>query len=139
MTGPYSSKNKVSASFIIREFKHNYRKKNISICTLGPALISNYCLIKALMNYLRVRGNNPGPLSIQKSGFPVSRIQFDKILEKAIKFLGLDTRLYKTHSFHIGTATYLTSLGHSDDQIQCYAVWQMEIASIQMLHKYPVS
>lgn len=52
-------------------------------------------------------------LFIHLSGCPVSRYQAESVYNKAMKMLGLDTKIYKTHSIRIGTASNAYASGIS--------------------------
>lgn len=51
------------------------------------------------------------------SGCPVSRYQAESVINKAMRMLGLDTKIYKTHSFRIGTASNACASGMSQKDI----------------------
>ena len=49
----------------------------------------------------------------------VLHYQFSSVLHKALKFSGIETKTFKTHSFRIGAATHLYMSGISEQEIQC--------------------
>ncbi|XP_078340123.1 integrase/recombinase xerD homolog isoform X3 [Crassostrea virginica] len=109
------------ATVCFRKFKHN---------SAGPPKYITFshgnCKISALdaiLTYLRVRSNKPGPFFLSKSGLPVMRVCFDKILNKCLNSCGLDSNRYKGHSFRIGAATYAAEKGLSDAQIRSMGRW----------------
>lgn len=56
-------------------------------------------------------------LFIHLSGCPVSRYQAESVFNKAMKLLGLDTKIYKTHYIRIGTASNAYASGMSQKDI----------------------
>ena len=82
------------------------------------------CPVKALENYLKVRGLLPGPLFCNPAGEPVPRFSFSSQLYTCLNYLGLSTKSYKGHSFRIGAATAYASKGFSDSQIRTLGRWR---------------
>lgn len=110
---------KVSVTF--RHFKHNL--------TLSPHIVSfghsatAISAVQSISDYMRVRGANAGPLFCHVGGRSVSRLSFDRILHKALKFCNLDSTRYKGHSFIIGAATHAAQSNLSDSQIRALGRW----------------
>ena len=50
--------------------------------------------------------------------------QFSQMLKKAVSFVGLDTKTFKSHSLRIGCATYLYMKGKSEDEIKLMGRWK---------------
>lgn len=46
-----------------------------------------------------------GPFFCHINAKPLTKYQFTSLLHKAVKFIGLDTSIFKSHSFRIGGAT----------------------------------
>ena len=65
---------------------------------------TDLCPVRAMQQYLAVRGDAPGLLFSLKSGIPLQRSKFDKTLHLTVKTCGLQGR-YLGHSFRIGAAT----------------------------------
>ena len=59
-----------------------------------------------------------GQLFIHFGGNLLTRYQFTAILNKALKFIGIDSSRYKWHSFRIGAATMHFEMGFSSEIIQ---------------------
>ena len=76
------------------------------------------CPVKALLDYLRLRGQKEDPLFMWKDGLPLQKPQFNKLAVKlpAEKFAG--------HSFRIGAATTAASAGLEDSTIQTLGRWK---------------
>ena len=68
--------------------------------------------------YLQLRGTDPSPLIVFQDGPVVIKSFFASKLRKCLNFVGLDPSLYKSHSFRIGAAGLLASLGYTDSQIR---------------------
>ena len=106
----------------ICEFKHNLSKKPFEI-VLPRQTNSLICPVTALLEYFQLRGYYSGPLFCFPNLTPISRNFFVDNLKQALNFVGLQTSLYKSHSFRIGGASYYASLGLSDEQIRLLGRW----------------
>ena len=85
---------------------------------------SNFCPVRAITNFLQIRGSQPGPLFVHFNGGPLTRGQFSHILKKGIKVLGLPPAGFSPHSFRIGAATSAAMCGLSDDHIKALGRWK---------------
>lgn len=103
-----------------RSYKHNAGKPHYLEFSHGHTSTSP---VQALHDYLQVRKSNDGPLFVLPSGSPVSRNMFDKQLQSTLKFCGLDSSRYKSHSFRIGKATDCAQRGYSDAKIRLLGRW----------------
>lgn len=81
------------------------------------------CPVKAVETYLLCRTNVQGPLFSHKDGSVVTKSQFSAVLSKAVKCSYYVVNHYKTHSFRIGRATDLASLGYPSDVIKRLGRW----------------
>jgi hypothetical protein len=106
----------------IKHFKHNKAGRPVQI-VLSPQQQVQICPVAALTTYLQDRGSSPGPLFCFPDGNPISRNFFTSRLSNALKFVGMDVTLYKSHSFRIGGSSYYASLGFSDSQIRVMGRW----------------
>lgn len=89
---------------------------------------SDLCPVRALFNYLALRGKSPGPLFCYPPNKGISETYFNLTLRKAIEHAGYDSKLYKSHSFRIGAATKAASLGYTEIQIQQMGRWKSNSA-----------
>ena len=114
----------ISATVVFRFFKHNLagRPHNIQI----DRIVSCFCPITLLQNYLALRGDIKGPLFLLPGGSCLTRYRFDKELKSVLHYCGLDTSLYKGHSFRIGAATLAAELGFSDAKIRQMGRWKSD-------------
>ena len=106
----------------IRKFKHNLSLKPVQL-VLPAQKDKSICPVNQLKKYLKLRGNSPGPLFRYIDGVPISRKFFTVNLKSALQFCDLNTDLYKSHSFRIGSASYYAKNGFSDSQIRIMGRW----------------
>lgn len=84
---------------------------------------TSICAIRALMHYLHLRGDTPGPLFVHENGDPLSRDQLVTWIRDAMARLDLEGN-YSGHSFRIGAATTTaTSVGVPDHLIKTMGRW----------------
>ena len=82
------------------------------------------CPVKAILPYLALRGNRPGPLFITASNTPLTRQFFTTSLSTILTATGLDHHKYNTHSFRIGAATSAKMAGVSELDIKMLGHWR---------------
>ena len=125
----YDSSNKiVGIKLTFLEFKHRYNQRPF---TLFVQRQPDSCPIALLLDYLPVRGIQPGAIFTIQHGAPVPRDAFASRLDATIRFCGLDPTRYKGHSFRIGAASYAVEQGMSDAQIRTLGRWKSNA-----FHKY---
>ena len=88
-----------------------------------PYSMDSSVLFKALTSYIARRPKSQGPFFCHENGKSITAYQFSAILHKALKFLEIDTKTFKTHSFRIGAATFLYMKGCSEDDIKSNGRW----------------
>ena len=108
---------------MLKFFSYKHSAGNTSTHKIEASPSSGHCPVLAMKNYLDMRGKTPGPLFIVKNGNPVSREIFAEELRNALSFTGLQHARFTSHSFRIGAASYLASIGKSDLQIQRAGRW----------------
>lgn len=64
-------------------------------------------LFKHVREFLAVRPQIQGLFFCHFNHKPLTKYQFTSVLHKSVKFIGLDTTTFKSHSFRIGGATHL--------------------------------
>ena len=84
------------------------------------------CPVTALQEFVHVRPSGPGPLFCHFSGEPLTRYQFNAVLQKALIFCGIEGRRVRAHSFRIGAATVAHSLGVPISDIQRMGRWRSD-------------
>ena len=82
------------------------------------------CAVTLLLDYLNARGRNAGSLFCWPNNTAITRSYFAQCLSQALIFSGLDTKLYKSHSFRIGAASWAAAKGMSDAQIRTFGRWK---------------
>ena len=110
---------------VITQFKHNPSRQPFEIL-IERDETSPFCPVKALVDYCRIRGSQPGPLFCHQNIAPVTVNQFNSELSRYLKFCGLDTSRYKGHSFRIGAASHAADKGFSDAQIRTLGRWKSD-------------
>lgn len=88
------------------------------------------CPVQAMDKYLKVRPAIGGPLFIHFGGEPLTRYQFDCMLKKGIKVMGLNPTYFSPHSFRIGAATSAAISGIPMDMIKSMGRWQSSAVKI---------
>ena len=82
------------------------------------------CPVTALLGYLALRGQDPGPLFLFKDGSTLSKARLLSSIRTALAMHGLDTHQLMGHSFRIGAATAAARAGLEDSLIQSLGRWQ---------------
>ena len=80
------------------------------------------CPVSALLAYLALRLDTPGPLFLLQSDQLLSREFLVTAIRWTLLSCGLEDPLFNGHSFRIRTATAITSAGLPDSTIQVLAV-----------------
>lgn len=94
---------------------------DIVVGTTGDDL----CPVKALANYLQMRGGAPGPLLMWRDGSPLTRSYFVKRVRGALIALGFtNTARYSGHSFRAGAATTAAAMRVEDSLIKTLGRWE---------------
>ena len=104
----------------MRTFKHS---KNAVTLLLPKRPGSLLCPVAAARLYLSLAKQCTGPFFQHLNHTPVTYAFFSRHLQLVTTFLGLNPRLYTSHSFCIGAATYAASKGMSDDMIKRLGRW----------------
>ena len=79
------------------------------------------CAVQALLAYLSLRGNVPGPLFLLANGQPQSRLILTDWLRQIFSTAGEGN--FSSHSFRIGATTVAAHNGIPDHQIQDLGCW----------------
>ena len=125
----YDSSHKVvGIKLTFLDFKHNYNQRPFTLLVYRQ---TSCCPVALLLEYLALRGIQPGPIFATQKGMPVTREVFTKQLSEAIRLCGLNSSRYKSHSFRIGAATWAVERGMSDSQIRTMGRWKSNA-----FHKY---
>lgn len=82
------------------------------------------CPVSCIRLYLQLRPKCRGSLFCHISGSPVTRYRVVSVFNMLLEKLGLDTKLYKTHSFRIGAASNAWASGASQQSIAIEGRWK---------------
>lgn len=107
---------------VLRYFKHKKDQNPIVIFVKANAS-SPFCPVSHMSRYLNIFRHMSGPLFQFADGKPVTYAFVSENLRSAIRFIGLNPRRYKGHSFRIGAATHASNLGFSENAIQIMGRW----------------
>ena len=81
------------------------------------------CAVHALLAYLAIRGDGPGPLFLCQNGQPLSRTLLTNWLQQIMASAGISGN-FSSHSFRIGAATVAGRNGIPDHLIQEQGRWK---------------
>ena len=107
----------------ITKFKYNLKRQPFDIVLCRKPQLS-ICPFTSLINYLKCRGLQPGPLFCFPNMQPISREFFISNLNMNLTFCGLNVKFYKSHSYRIGGASYYASMGMSDEELRLLGRWK---------------
>ena len=82
------------------------------------------CPVAAILNYLALRGQQPGPLFTFQDGSPLSKQKLLTHLHQALECQGVDCSGITGHSFRIGAASTAARVGLEDSLIQTLGRWR---------------
>lgn len=119
----------IQVKITITQFKHNTMNRPFDII-IDRIELPDFCPVRALQDYLRLRGNKPGPLFCQPDLKAVTVSQFNTELQRCLTFCGLDHNSYKGHIFRIGAACHAAERGLSDTQIRTLGRWKSDAFKI---------
>jgi hypothetical protein len=109
------------AYFTLRKSKKN-QCGSPHVITISGLQKSQLCPVKAIVSYLGIK-----PLSIylfcHANSHPVTKFQFSLILKECLNYLGFPSKRILSHSFRIGAASYLDSMGIPHDVIMEKGRW----------------
>ena len=81
------------------------------------------CPVSAIIQYITVRGNQPGPFFIDSAKRTITKPWFIERIRDALQNIGLPQHQYVGHSFRIGAATTAAVAGLEDSMIQTLGRW----------------
>lgn len=112
-------------SLFIRRSKTDQGGKGAWV-TLGEVRGSPLCPVRAVREWLEVRGTDRGPLLQHSNGFALSRFQFGAVFKKCLLAAGFSTQNYSSHSFRIGAATEAARWGLEDKLVRQLGRWESQ-------------
>ena len=94
-----------SSSMLIKLHNYKTRRSQKPLLITIKASKSKFCPVKALQQFLRLRGNISGPLFLQLDGKPLLTSHFNRVFKTLLSWRNLPSKVYKAHSLHIGACT----------------------------------
>ena len=88
-----------------------------------PYNLESKALVSALHLYISKRPSVSGPFFCHMDDSPLTSYQFSSLLQKSLKFIGIDSSTFKSHSFRIGGDTHMYLLGSSEKEIMSKGRW----------------
>ena len=79
---------------------------------------------RILRKYIALRGDRSGPFACHENNTPFTRVEFVHQLKNQLRLLNHNVDHYNTHSFRIGKATDMHTLGASNSQIEKIGRWR---------------
>ena len=114
-----------AVKIVITKFKHNTNNRPFVI-TIESEPSETFCPVQTLLDYIKLRGHQKGPLFACADGEAISTNDFNLELRRALTFCGLDCSRYKSHSFRIGAACHASEKGFSDSHIRALGRWRSD-------------
>lgn len=84
------------------------------------------CPISATLNYLAVRGTEPGLLFTYSDHSPLTKSKFTESFRMLLSQAGLNSCQYAGHSFRVGAASTAAARGIEDSIIQTLGRWKSD-------------
>ena len=103
-------------------FKHSKHAVSIKIRTVT----SRPCPVMALVEYLKVRGDSPGPVFRKEDGDQVNRAFVASHIKRILKEMGKNECDYNTHSIRSGRTTDMLVKGVPEHLIKRTGRWRTE-------------
>ena len=85
---------------------------------------ADLCPVAAVLGYIALRGDQPGPFFLTPAKTPLSKSDFIGKFRAVLGRIGLPAEDYAGHSFRIGAATSAALAGVEDSMIQLLGRWQ---------------
>ena len=87
---------------------------------------TDICPIAAILAFMALRGNTPGPFFQQRDKNPLRKDKFVEEIRAALTAAGITASDYSGHSFRIGAATTAAQCGLPESTIQALGRWTSE-------------
>ena len=102
----YCNRRPQSLTLVIRHYRNIKNNQSITITIEANHNNSQLCPVTAVHSHLWNHSRVDGPLFQNIGGTPVTHSYVIGQLTFILKFLGIDPKFYKGHSFRIGAATH---------------------------------
>ena len=86
-----------AVKIVITKFKHNTNNRPFVI-TIESEPSDTFCPVQTLLDYIKLRGHQKGPLFACADGEAISTNDFNLELRRALTFCGLDCSRYKSNT-----------------------------------------
>ena len=127
LVGDVSVDSHTSPSFIAVHLRHSKTDMfGRGVCIYLGRVPGHICPVKAILSYLVLRGNRPGPLFVFTDGTPLSRTRLVVAVRGALQSRGVEAGDFSGHSFRIGAATAAAEVGLEDSLIQTLGRWKSD-------------
>ena len=90
--------------------------------------------VAALVNYIWVRGSDPGPLFLCEDKSPLTRDRLNYRLQKILKGYNIQTE-FSPHSFRVGAATTAASLDFPEYTIKALGRWLSDACKVLSIYR----
>ena len=117
----YNSCNKVIV-IQLRKSKTDQTGKAVKL-NIYSAEKGNICCIQSVCLFMQARPKHEGYFLCHWNRDPLTRYQFNSILNKCISKICISTKFFKAYSFRIGKATNLAKEGVSSENIKKLGRW----------------
>lgn len=101
---------------------YNVRDGRITFARKKGSIGGEYHLtkieVRALNAWIKVRGNEPGPLFPSRNGTAISQQMLDVLMKKYCAQAGIPRELAHTHALKHSCATHLLALGETRESVQ---------------------
>lgn len=116
------SQNQLGQFFITISSSKTDQTGRSSVVQIQQLPQTHFCPSSTITPFLQARPPRKPTLFVHIDGSPVTRSQFQAVLDKSLSFLQVKGH-YKSHSFRIGMATELANQGFSNEKIQELGRW----------------
>ncbi|XP_033760621.1 uncharacterized protein LOC117342549 [Pecten maximus] len=119
----------------LRFFKHHSSHRPVHL-KIFCQNCKSICPVAAMKSYLKVRGCTQGPLFTLDGFTPITQTYYSSKLRDAVSFIGLDSSMYKPHSFRIGAASTAFQCQIPEENIRLMGRWNSD--AVKRYFRIPV-
>lgn len=119
----------------LRYFKHHSSRRPVNLKIVCQKC-KNICPVSAMKSFRKARGSTPGPLFTFDGVTPITQSYYTSRLKEVVSFIGLDTSMYKPHSFRIGAASTAFQCQIPEENIRLMGRWNSD--AVKRYFRIPV-
>jgi hypothetical protein len=119
----YCNRRPQSITLVIRHYKSIKNNQPVTITIEANHNNLQLCPVRAVHSHLENHSRVDVLLFLCIGGTPVTHSYVTGQLTFILKYLGIDPKFFKAHSFRIGAATHATTLGFSEPYIRQLGRW----------------